>query len=891
MITKEITKNEFWAKSVEEILKILETQQTGLTNEEALRRTKIFKENVLSTKKSRNGFLIFLEQFKNPLIGILILAGIVTLITKDYLDAGFIFLATLINAFLGFYQENKAEKSLEKLQSYLEEEVLAIRNGEEQKINIKNLTIGDIIYLSSGSKVPADCRLITETDLTVDESILTGESLPVEKNLEIYSSDTPLSERKNMVYKGTSVVEGTAKAVVVNIGQDTEFGKIASLLIETKPEATPLQKQISKLSIGISIVIAIIVVLIFTIGIINNYQLFDMFLMSVAIGVGSIPEGLPIAMTVILAVGVERLAKKNAIVKKLVAAETLGSVTTILTDKTGTLTQAKMQIVHLLPVFDNDLIFDNGNNLEDLKSLTQEQKNLLTLGLLNCEVAISHTNGTIHLEYTGKPLEVSMVKNALNWQISYKNLKNFYKPNMVLPFNSRDKFSTIFIDQNKKLNEILDEPTGNYLSFLGAPEILLSYTNINRQEYFKIMQIIDELANNGERVLAVAYKNTGSKEITNRKQVLEELNNLKFAGIISFSDPLREGVKQSLINTEKLGVNTIIVTGDHKGTAIATAKKLGWEIKNDQVIEGKNLKKISDKELPYVIKKYKIFARVSPEDKLRIAKNFKKAQEIIAMTGDGINDAPSLKEADIGIAVGDATDVTKEVADLILLDNNFKTISKAIREGRKIFLNIRKIVTYFLTDCFEEVILIGGALLFKLPLPLNALQILFINFFEDSFPAIGFAFENLDNPQKKLETKKIFDKEVRTIIFINGLILTIFLLGFYWYILNMGIDEQIAKTIIFTAIAITTSVFSLSLRSLTTSILKYNPFSNKHLNIGVLIAIVMTILAVYLKPLNMLFGTIPLPLNWFILGFTIAPLIEILIMESIKFYFRKKSAN
>ncbi len=306
MITKEITKNEFWAKSVEESLKILETQQNGLTNEEALRRTKIFGENVLSTKKSRSGFSIFLEQFKNPLIGILILAGIITLITKDYLDAGFIILATLINAFLGFYQENKAEKSLEKLQSYLEEEVLAIRNGEEQKINIKNLTIGDIIYLSSGSKIPADCRLITETDLTVDESILTGESLPVEKDLEIYSSDTPLSERKNMIYKGTSVVEGTAKALVVNIGQDTEFGKIASLLIETKPEATPLQKQISKLSIGISIAVTIIVILIFTIGILNNYQLFDMFLISVAIGVGSIPEGLPIAMTVILAVGVER---------------------------------------------------------------------------------------------------------------------------------------------------------------------------------------------------------------------------------------------------------------------------------------------------------------------------------------------------------------------------------------------------------------------------------------------------------------------------------------------------------------------------------------------------------------------------------------------------------
>jgi len=888
MITKEIIKNEFWAKSIKESLQILETQQTGLTNEEALKRTKIFGENVLSTKKSRNGFSIFLEQFKNPLIGILILAGIITITTKDYLDAGFIFLATLINAFLGFYQENKAEKSLEKLQSYLEEKVLVIRSGEEQKINIKNLTIGDIIYLSSGSKIPADCRLITEIDLTVDESILTGESLPVEKNLEIYPVDTPLSERKNMVYKGTSVVDGNAKAVVTGIGQDTEFGKIASLLIETKPEATPLQKQINKLSIGISIAIAVIVVLIFAIGILNNYQLFDMFLISVAIGVGSIPEGLPIAMTVILAVGVERLAKKKAIVKKLVAAETLGSVTTILTDKTGTLTQAKMNIVHLLPVFNNNLIFKDKDNFENLKVLTQEQKNLLTLGLLNCDVAISQTNGTLHLEYSGKPLEVSMVKNALNWKISYKNLKNFYKPIIVLPFNSRDKFSAIFINQNKKLNQTLNEPEGNYLSFLGAPEILLSYTNIDRQQYFKIMETIDELANNGERVLAVAYKNTENKEITNRKQVLEELNNLKFAGIISFSDPLRPGVKESLINTQNLGVNTIIVTGDHKGTAIATAKKLGWEIKNDEVIEGKDLKKISDEELPYTIKKYKIFARVSPEDKLRIAKNFKKAHEIVAMTGDGINDAPSLKEADIGIAVGDATDVTKEVADLILLDNNFKTISRAIREGRKIFLNIRKIVTYFLTDCFEEVILISGALFLNLPLPLNALQILFINFFEDSFPAIGFAFENLDNPQKKIETKKIFDKEVRMIIFVNGIALTIFLLGFYWYILNIGINEEIARTVIFTAVATTTSIFSLSLRSLTISIFKYNPFSNKYLNIGVLIAMIMTILAIYLKPLNILFNTVPLPFNWFILAVTITPAVEILIIEVIKFYFRKK---
>lgn len=869
-----------WSILVDDVLKSLDTSKKGVTSEEAEKRQKVYGKNSIEKFKVETKLKIFLNQLKSPLIFILIFAGVITLLLNDFVDSIFIFFAVFVNTALGFYQENKAENVLEHLKSYIVERVRVIRGGKEKEIDANDVVVGDIVVLSAGMRVPADARLIFEKDILVDESILTGESLPVKKQIDPVNFVSDITEKTNIIFGGTLIEQGICKAVVYSIGKETEFGKIAGLVSKKIETKTPLQKSIKKIALYIVRFVFLIVVAIFVLGIIRGGSILDMFLISVAVAVSAIPEGLPIALTVILAIGVEKLAKKNGVVKKLVSAEVLGSTTVILTDKTGTLTKSEMRISDIVipeQIISNSKIKYSG----EIRRLSREQKDILKMALLNTDVLIENEREESEKwEIRGRPLEVSLVREAGRLGMKISNLMSKAILQREKPFNSKDKFSSVRIKDLKKTKLFNFDYGDDIFIFFGAPEILLNKSDVSKDEYVKLSEYIEKLAYNGERILGVAIANSKNGD-------LDKVKNIKFVGIIGFSDPLREDVKKAMDRVNKYGIKVAIVTGDHKGTAISVAKQLGWDIKENNVLEGFQIKELSDKELESQLDKIKIFARVSPEDKVRIVKLFKNKKEVVAMTGDGVNDAPSLKMADIGIAVEDGTDVSKDVADLIILDNKFNTIVYAIEEGRKILSNIRKTVVYLLSDILDEVSLIGGSLIFGLVMPLNALQILWVNFFSDSFPAIAYAFDdNKGDYEGTSNNGGIFNKEVKYLIFIIGSITSILLFILYWILSKTNINISIVRTFIFATFGIYTLLLSLSLRGLKKSILEYNIFGNKYLIVGVALGIIMMIAAIYMPFLQNIFNTISLPFVWWVgvLGFS---LFNIFLVEIIKFIFRK----
>ncbi len=857
MITEDVIKKSFWALSIPESLDALETSQEGLSEEEAAKRLKLFGKNTIPEKTRATKFKIFLEQFKNPLIFLLLIAGAITIVVKDYNDAIIIFAAAFLNSLLGFYQENKAENALAHLKSYIKERVRIIREDREYEVDACELVPGDIIHISQGDRVPADARLIYVNDLVIDESILTGESLPVAKSIQPVGFQAVIGDQKNTVFSGTSIVQGFANAAVCRTGLTTELGKIASLVQDHhRQEETPLQKTIMGFSLKASVVLAILTIIVFAIGLAVNYSPLEMFLTSVAILVASVPEGLPVAMTVILAIGVQRLAKKNGIVRKLLAAETLGSTSVILTDKTGTLTEAKMSFAGLsVPEKDSE----------------KQKEFLLKIAVLNSDVVIENPKDQPEKWHiVGRPLEIAVIRAAASLGILATKIKKEVRVLGYLPFNSRSKYSATVIPYDSK----------EWLAVFGAPEILLKLaTQTPEAEREKYLREINQRAYNGERILGVAIK-----EITERNFNLTantKIDNLKFLGSISFKDPIRQGVLDAIRRTEYAGVKTVIVTGDHRGTAEAVAKELGFPVKDKNVIDGADLDNISDEELKSRLPFLSVVSRISPEGKVKIVKGFQELGAIVAMTGDGINDAPSLKQADIGVAMGSGADVAKDVSELVLLDNNYETIVTAINEGRRIMENIRKVIVYLLSDVMDELFLIGGALLLGLALPLNAVQILWVNLIEDSFPAIALAFEDhfdyLSGRPKKI-TSGLLDKEMKFLIFAIGIPTSALLLGLYAVLLKLGFDPVLVRTFIFASFGTYSLFLMFAVRSLRKSIFTYNPFSNIYLVIGVTIGLTMMALAVYLPFFQNLLKTVALPPLWF-LGVIVVGLVNIAAVE------------
>lgn len=860
-ISKEIQKLSFWNLKYDFVISELQTDaNSGLTEEEASKRLKIFGENIIEKSESTSAFSIFINQFKSPLILMLTFAGFVTIFIDHVRDAIFIFAAVVVNSLLGFYQEYKAEKAIAELRTYLRQRTRVVRGGREYEIDASQIVPGDIIRLSQGDRVPADSRLLYVNDIQVDEAILTGESLPVSKSVEPDALEMGISDQNSMIFAGTLVTQGIATAVACRTDLETELGKIAELVADSKREETPLQGAIKRFSIQASIFLTVLTVIIFVVGIALGHSRVEMFLLSVAIAVSAVPEGLPVAMTVILATGVQRMARRKGVVRRLVAAEALGSTSVILTDKTGTLTMAKMKLSKLLPY--------NGT----------EEKALLEMALINTSVVIENPEDKIEdWRMSGKILETTLVQSAALRGIHVADVKKNTSLVSSLPFNAVNKFSISLIHKDEK----------NILVFVGAPDIFISHSTLSADEKVKAENTIDTLAESGERVIGVATKEVVKSDDFDFAKDLE-LEDLNFEGFITLRDPIRPSVKGAIAGVLSAGIKIVVMSGDHRGTAMSVAREVGLKVEEGGVLDASDLRLLSDEDLKERLSTLAVIARVSPADKLRVVKAFQDAGEVVAMTGDGVNDAPSIKRADIGIAMGSGTAVTRSVADLVLLDDNFETIAAAVEEGRQIMNNIRKVLVYLLSSVSDALLLIGGSIIAGIALPMNALQILWVNFFSDSFPAIAFAFEKDGSGSVVLRSSsrtQLFNPLMKFLIIFIGLATSALLFALYWGLLHLGYPEDLVRTFIFASFGTYSLFLAFSVRSLDKSIFNYPFFSNHFLVFGVGVGILLMAAAVYVPFLQEIFETVSLPLNW-LLAVVAVGVLNIVLIELGKWIFR-----
>jgi len=863
-----------WKLSLSDLYKILESGPEGLSSEEAKKRLEKYGKNELSEEKVETPLKIFLDQFKSFLILILIIAAIIsfgigyyTNSTEEIIDGTAIIAIVIINAILGFVQEYRAEKAVEALKKMATPKALVMRDGQRMLISTSEVVPGDILILEDGQKVAADARLIESHDLRVDESTLTGESTPVRKEVTTINKDVPLAERRNMVFMNTHITFGHGKAIVVSTGMKTEVGKIAGKILATPEGRTPMQEKLEKLSKKLGLVILGICVLIFGIEIYFKEPLIEAFLLSVSLAVSAIPEGLPAVVTLALAIGLQIMAKRNALVRKLSAIETLGMVTTICTDKTGTLTKNEMTVKEIF--IDNKNFEVTGEGYEPIGELKLNGEKietkriagidkLLEISVLCNNASLNKKNGEYFI--IGDPTEGALIVLGEKFEYSRNVLKKEFKFIHEIPFSSeRKRMSVIYEKDGKKIAYVK-----------GAPEIILErcskqlaknkITNIDKK---KLKEVSDKMANKALRVLAVAYK------VLPKKFSIEDVEkDLIFVGFVGMIDPPRPEVKAAIKVAHEAGIKTIMATGDHKKTAIAIAKQIGIMKKGDMVLTGNELNKMSDDYLERVIKKVTVFARISPQDKVRILSALKKNGEIVAMTGDGVNDAPALKEAHVGVAMGiKGTDVAKEASDMILEDDNYATIVNAVETGRGIYDNIKKFIRFLLSANFDEILVVGSSYFMDLPLPLLPLQILWINLITDSGPALALSvdpFEKGIMKKQPRDPKEGILSGMTYFIIIAGIVAAIATLSSFLYGLSFSVEK--ARTMAFTTAVMFELFFVFNCRSEDKWVFHKNPFSNKKLILAVVIGFVLQLSVIYLTPLQIVFKTTALSLmDWIVL--------------------------
>ncbi|MFA6171120.1 MAG: HAD-IC family P-type ATPase [Patescibacteria group bacterium] len=897
---KELIKNGILWHNLElkKVLSLLDSNPNGLEEKEALYRQGIFGENVLPRKKKRGGLIIFLEQFKSPLIYILIIAGAISLLVRHFADAGVIFTALITNAVIGFIQENKINRSLEKLNDLIVASALVIRAGKNKKVLSKDLVPGDIIYLLAGRSVPADCRILEGDDLEINEAILTGEAIPAPKETEIVEVGKELGGRSSMAYMGTVITKGSGMGIVIATGEDTEIGKIASLTRSVPEEKTPLQTKLLHFSNQLGIIILLLSGIIFFIGILSHYDLFQIFLTAIAIAVSSIPEGLPIAITVILTIGMQALLKRKSLVRRLAATETLGSVTVICADKTGTLTEGKMRIVNIIfPDQKAELVKGKWKH-EDPELVFHALRIGLHANEAFCE---GEAGGGIAkevnaLKIIGSPTDEAILAAPLQAGFNYFKEKEDYKRIKELPFTPERKFMAS-LNLVKRKDKFIK--TGRVLFTKGAPEIILGYSKffikggkisaIGKKDREDIFFEFKKLSSEGLRIIALAYKNVGDGE--DADEISRLCDNLIFVGLVVLKDPLRSEARETIDICKKAGIRPVIITGDYKLTAIKIAKEAGIDIGENAVLEGRDLDLLDDDALKEKAGNINLYARVNPDHKLRIIKALKERGEIVAMAGDGVNDAPAIKAANIGIALGSGTDVVKEVADIVLLNDNFSIIVEAIKQGRIIFTNIQKVIVYLLSDSFSEMILIVGALLAGFPLPILPAQILWINIFNDSLPNFSLSFEKGEGEimerAPRRPDKPILDRRMKVIIFAVGIIRDLLVLAIFYYLFNAYYNIDYVRTVIFAAVGVDSLFYIFSLRSLETPIWRMNPFSNRYLVASVFLSLGLLLSAIYFKPFQSFLSTVSL--EWSVWPVIIlSGLISIALIEIVKYYFNRK---
>lgn len=851
--------NSAYQKNIDEIYKDYNTSKNGLDSKRVKELLRINGKNELVEKNKKTKLQIFLDQFKNIMIILLLIVGFLSLIYaiisgEDFLEPIVILGTSLVNCFMGFLQESKAEDAIGKLKKYSANYITVKRNGKYKDIDSKNLVVGDYLVLEAGDKIPADARVIKSYFGKVDESILTGESLSVDKDEDVIKEDVTISDRKNMVYSGTVLVAGKIEAIVVATGMNTELGKIASVMDTKEEPITPLQMKVKKISKFITIVACILVAFVLVYGLINDYDVLSLVMLCISMIVASVPECLPIAITATLSIGVSQMAKKKSIVRNLAAIETLGATEIICSDKTGTLTENKMEV---------SKIFDGGKELT-LNDISHYPRLVEIIDYCNTSL-INEKN-----EYTGDAVDV-----ALKEYIEKNNAQAPKHQKIIeLPFDSdRKMMSAIYQVENEKIIYT----KGSFESILEKSNRLLIDNKVVKLTSEKIKELKEfesTMSKDALKVLAFAYKEI-TKEVKNEDDYFNEEENLIIVGLIGLKDPVRKNIKESIQSCLDANIRPIMLTGDNLPTATAIAKEVGICKSDSECINATELNGLSEDELISYIKKYSVFARVSPENKLQIVKAIQKTGKVVAMTGDGVNDAPAIKLANVGIGMGKSgTDVTKDVSDIILLDDSFNTITTAVSEGRRIYDNVITNILYNLSSNFTEICIILFGMLTGNTI-ISAIHVLYIDLVADTIPSITLAFEGAASDVMKRKpnglNKRIFTKFFSAFLIISVILEAGISLFVYYYFIDLG--QPIAQTLALLSVVINEFVFAYNCRSLKEQIHHRGIFSNKYLNIGIFILILVQLL-VFFTPIGKIFGLVVI---------TIPQLIFVILVNIISF--------
>ena len=821
--------------------------RAGLTQGEVLQRQQRYGRNELARKKEDSLLVRFLAQFQDYMVIILLIAAAISFAVSlfngeaDFFDPIIILAIVVLNAMIGVFQESKAQKALEALQKMSAPTVTVLRGGEKQTMNADELVIGDIIYLETGDLVPADARLIEAVSLTCDEAALTGESMAVEKDAGFSAEgEINIADAKNMVFSSCTVLSGHAVAVVVETGMNTQVGKIAKMIIESEAPQTPLQEKLARTGKTLGLMALIICGIIFLMGLVRRLPIFDMFMTSISLAVAAIPEGLPAIVTIMLALGVQRMVKKNAIIRKLPAVETLGSASVICSDKTGTLTQNKMSVTK---------VYGNRSLALDLGALCNNDAD---------------------------PTERAILEAAKLDGCEIDLLQKRYLRVREVPFDSKKKFMATIHKTERGFRAIVK----------GAPDVVLGMCELSHIAREEVEKANLDMARSALRVLAVAYKDVSSADC-------EVERGLTFVGLVGIIDPPRPEAKEAVAVCRCAGIKPVMITGDHIETAKAIAAQIGIYRGGDKAMTGAELNAVSDDELSMMIGDYSVFARVTPEHKVRIVNAFERRGEVVAMTGDGVNDAPALKAADIGCAMGQSgTDVCKGAADMILCDDNFSTIVSAVKEGRVIFANIKKAVHFLLSSNMGEIVTIFFAILIGWQTPLAAIHLLWVNFITDSLPAIALGFEKPDNDimeQKPINRRKgLFADGLGMTIFLEGVMIGTLALIAFSFGMHIYDNVTVAQTMAFCVLCLSQLVHAFNMRS-GESLFKIGFFSNKVMNLAFGACVALQIAVICIPPLSKVFKVVPLcGTQWLLVGtLSLAPLV---IIELEKFLQKKLSA-
>lgn len=839
-----------YSKNEEEIFKTLNSNIDGLDSKETEKRLNDYGQNIILNKKKTPWILRFLKQFNDTMIIILLVVALLLYFygyfySHEYTDTIVILFVVFINAIVGFIQEEKAALILRDLKKYETSTCKVKRNDKIIVINTKELVPGDIIYLESGETVPADIRILSCESLKVDESALTGESVPVQKSANVLKENLILQEQKNMLFLGTSITNGKCTGIVISTGKNTEIGKIALSLNEIDRIETPLQLKIKELSKKITFIVFIILIFIFILALINKYTILEIIMLCSSLAVAAIPEGLPTVITITLSVGISNLAKKKTVVKQMQAVETLGAIDIICSDKTGTITQNKM---------------------------TVKEEYIIDENMLNYICALCNDGLIYEDKYVGDPTETCLYDYLYNKKIDSLKLRKKCERILDIPFDSdRKMFTTL----NKIDNDI-------YILCKGSMDSLIEKVNLSKTEKQEVLDKVKSFSKNALRTLGFAYKKLDyiPKDI---KELEKGESNLSFAGILGMIDPPRESVKKSVILCKNAGIRPIMITGDSIDTATAIAKDVGIISNDDEAILGSELDKYNDKELKNIVKQYSVYARVNPYHKERIVFALQNSGKIVAMTGDGVNDAPAIKDAHVGVGMGiTGTDVTKSASDIVLMDDSFSTIVVAVEEGRRIYNNIRNNIVFSLSSNFAEIftIIIG---LFSKTTILLPIYILFIDLVTDSIPSICLSFEKSENGimDKKPRgiNKPLFTPFIKSCIASSAIIETIFVVLTYFISLKVY-GQETAMSLALLSMVVQEIVYSISCRNLKQSVVKQGLFSNKAMNYGLLLILLIELI-VFVTPVRKLISITSIDISLILVVFLIN-FMAIFIYELIK---------